>query len=317
MKVFITRDIPKVAYKLLKKNGINFEYFKEDHPIPKKTLQKKVKDCDALIPLLTEQINSRLIDQMPNCKVIANFAVGYNNIDVEYAKSKNIIVTNTPNVLTESTADLTIALVLACARRLYEAERIVRLQKFKGWKPQMLLGVEMKGKVFGILGAGRIGSAVAARAHSFGTKIIYYDSQKNYDLENGFSAKKVTVNTLLRKSDFISVHLPLNKNTHHFLNKERLSLVKPTTIIVNTARGEIIDESFFIKMLKNNKIRSAGFDVYENEPVISKELLRLNNVVLLPHIGSATEEARNGMAELAAKNVINVLQGKKPITPVY
>ena len=179
MKVFITRDIPEVAYKLLKKNGINFDYYKEDRPIPNKTLQIKVKDCDALIPLLTEQIDSHLIDQMPNCKVIANFAVGYNNIDVEYAKSKNIIVTNTPDVLTESTADLTIALVLACARKLYEAERLVRLQKFKGWKPKMLLGVEMKGKVFGILGAGRIGSAVAVRAHSFGTKIIYYNSQNN------------------------------------------------------------------------------------------------------------------------------------------
>ncbi len=317
MKVFITRDIPEVAYKLLKKNSINFDYYKEDRPIPKNILQKKVKDCDALIPLLTEQIDSHLIDKMPNCKVIANYAVGYNNIDVEYAKSKKIFVTNTPDVLTESTADLTIALVLACARRLYEAERIVRLQKYKGWKPKMLLGVEMNGKVFGILGAGRIGSAVAARAYSFGSTIIYYDSQKNYDLESGFSAKKVTLNTLLRKSDFISVHLPLNKNTHHFLNKERLILIKPTTVLVNTARGEIVDESFLIKMLKKNKIRSAGFDVYENEPAISKELLKLNNVVLLPHIGSATEEARNAMAELAARNVINVLQGKKPVTPVY
>ncbi|RKY94789.1 MAG: D-glycerate dehydrogenase [Ignavibacteriae bacterium] len=317
MKVFITRDIPEVAYKLLKKNSINFDYYKENRPIPKNILQKKVINSDALIPLLTEQIDSHLIDQMPNCKVIANYAVGYNNIDVEYAKSKKIFVTNTPDVLTESTADLTIALVLACARRLYEAERIVRLQKYKGWKPKMLLGVEMKGKVFGILGAGRVGSAVAARAYSFGSIIIYYDSQKNYDLESGFSAKKVTLNTLLRTSDFISIHLPLNKNTHHFLNKERLSLIKPTSILVNTARGEIIDESFLIKMLKKNKIRSAGFDVYENEPAISKELLKLNNVVLLPHIGSATEEARNGMAELAARNVINVLQGKEPITPVY
>jgi len=317
MKVFITRDIPEVAYKLLKKNRINFDYYKEDRPIPKNILEKKVKDCDALIPLLTEQIDSSLIDQMPKCKIIANYAVGYNNIDVEYAKGKKIFVTNTPDVLTESTADLTIALVLACARRLYEAERIVRLQKFKGWKPKMFLGVEMKGKVFGVLGAGRIGAAVAARAHSFGTKLIYYDTHKDCDLESGYNMKKVTLNTLLRKSDFISVHLPLNRNTHHFLNKERLSLIKPTAILANTARGEIIDESYLIKMLKKNKIRSAGFDVYENEPAISNELLKLSNVVLLPHIGSATEEARNGMAELAARNVINVLKGKKPLTPVY
>jgi len=317
MKVFITRDIPEIAYKLFRKQRIVFDYYKGDRPIPPNVLQKNIKDCDALIPLLTEKIDSYLIDKMPNCKVIANYAVGYNNVDVEYAKSKKILVTNTPNVLTESTADLTIALVLACARRLYEAERIVRLQKYKCWTPKMLLGVEMKGKVFGILGAGRIGSAVAARAHSFGNKIIYYDSHKNYDLESGLYAKKVSLNTLLRKSDFISVHLPLNKNTHHFLNKERLSLVKPTATLVNTARGEIIDESFLINMLKKNKIRSAGFDVYENEPEINRELLKLKNVVLLPHIGSATEKARNGMAELAARNVINVLQGKKPITPVY
>jgi glyoxylate reductase len=317
MKVFITRDIPEVAYKLLKKYGIDFSYYNEDRPIPKNILQKKVTDCDGIISLLTDQIDSHLIDQMPNCKVIANYAVGYNNIDIEHAKRKNIVVTNTPNVLTESTADLTIALVLACARRLYEAEQIVRLQKYKGWKPKMLLGVELKGKIFGILGVGRIGSAVAARAYSFGTKIIYYDSHNNFDIENGFYAKKVTLNTLLSKSDFISLHLPLNKNTHHLLNKERLSLMKPTAILVNTARGEIIDESFLLRMLKKNKIRSVGFDVYENEPAISKELLKMNNVVLLPHIGSATEEARNGMAELAARNVINVLKGKKPITPVY
>ncbi len=317
MKVFITRDIPKIAYELFDKSSIKFEFYKEDHPIPRSILQKKIKNCNALISLLTEKIDASLIDKMPNCKVIANYAVGYNNIDIECAKRRNIIVTNTPNVLTESTADLTLALMLSCARRLYEAEQLVRLKKFKGWKPKLLLGVEIKNKVLGILGAGRIGCAVAKRAYAFGAKIVYYDKNTNYDLENNHSAKKVSLNYLLKQSDFISIHLPLNKTTHHLLNQEKLSLVKRTAIIINTARGEIIDELALTNLLLNDRIRFAGLDVFENEPIINKNLLKLKNVMLLPHIGSATEEARNGMAELAAKNVINVLKGKKPITPVH
>jgi glyoxylate reductase len=253
---------------------------------------------------------------MNKCKVIANYAVGYNNIDIEYAKQNNIVVTNTPDVLTESTADLTMALILSCSRRLFEAETMVRKKQFYGWKPKLLLGVELKNKTLGLIGAGRIGSAVGLRAKAFDTNLIYFDSTRNILLEENANAKKVSLKLLLQNSDIISVHLPLNENTFHFLNKKNLILLKKSAIIVNTSRGEIIDEKYLIKLLKKNKILSAGFDVYENEPKINNELLKLKNVVLLPHIGSATEEARSAMAELAAKNVIGVLKNNKPLTPV-
>jgi glyoxylate reductase len=316
MKVFITRRIPEVAFKLLRDHMIESDYYKKDKPIPRRDLLRNVKDCNALISLLTDNIDKQMIDAMPNCKVIANFAVGYNNIDTAYAKAKNIIVTNTPNVLTESTADLTIALVLACARRINEGETLVRSGKFKGWKPELLLGVELSGKIFGILGAGRIGNAVAKRIKAFGTKIIYNDKFKNIELENVYYAKKVSLKYLLQGSDILSVHLPLNKNTHHFLGKNELKLLKKTAILINTARGEIIDEKYLIKLLESKGIRAAGLDVYENEHAINPEFFKLKNCVLLPHLGSATEDARNGMATIVAKNVINVLSGKPAITPV-
>ena len=316
MKVFITRDIPRIAYNLLKKNNIEFEVYEKDKSIPHKLLLEKIKNVDGLITLLTEKIDKKVIDSMNKCKVIANYAVGYNNIDVEYAKQKNIIVTNTPNVLTESTADLTVALILSCSRRLFEAENLIRKKQFKGWKPKLLLGIELKNKTIGLIGTGRIGMAVGIRVKAFGTNIIYFDSNRNKILEENTAAKKVSLKFLLENSDIISVHLPLNENTYHFLNKENLSQVKKTAIIVNTSRGEIIDEKYLIKMLKKNRIKSAGLDVYENEPGINIELLKMKNVVLLPHIGSATEEARSAMAELAAKNIIGVLKNNKPITPV-
>ncbi len=316
MKVFITREIPKVGFELLKKAGIDFDWYKKDSVIPRKEFLRRIKDCDGLVCLLTEKIDKEAIDTMQRCKIVANFAVGYNNIDVEYAKSKNIIVTNTPDVLTESTADLTMALVLACARRLFEGEKYLREGKYKGWKPMLLLGTELRNKTFGILGAGRIGTAVGIRAKAFGTKIIYHSLKRNYYLEEQTGAKKASLNSLLKKSDFLSVHLPLNEKTFHFLNKERLQLLKKDAIIINTARGEIIEEKYLIKFLKSEKIKAAGLDVFENEPNVNPELLKLNNVVVLPHLGSATVEARNGMAELAVKNIINVLKGKPPLTPL-
>jgi glyoxylate reductase len=280
-------------------------------------LLQKVKNCDALISLLTEKIDKELIDQMTKCKVVANYAVGYNNIDVEYAKKKKIIVTNTPDVLTESTADLTITLVLICARRIIEGENLLRKNKFKGWRPKLLLGTELTNKLFGILGAGRIGTAVAVRAKSFGTNIIYFDNKRNLSLEKVTGAKKVSLNKLLEISDILSVHLPLNDKTFHFMNRKRLNQLKKNVILINTARGEIIDEAALIQKLKKNKIMSVGMDVFENEPNVNPELLKLSNVLVLPHLGSATTEARNGMAELAVKNVINVLKGKPPLSPVF
>ncbi len=316
MKVFITRDIPEIAYHILEKEKISITVFKKDRPITKKELLKNIIDADGVIALLTDKFTPDVLDKMKQCKVIANFAVGFNNIDVEYAKSKGIIVTNTPDVLTDSTADLTITLLLACARRLNEGEVMMRSEKFKGWKPKLLLGIELKDKVFGILGAGRIGTAAAMRARAFGCEIIYYSQFINRYIEETTGAKKVELDSLITASDFISIHLPLNNETYHLLNKKRLSLLKRTAILINTARGEIVDEKELIKILKKKKIFAAGLDVFENEPKVNRELFKLNNTVLLPHIGSATVEARNMMAELAAKNVIAVLKGKQPLTPV-
>ena len=315
-KVFITREIPSAAIDLLKKHGHNVAFYKKDSPISAKELQKNIKDADAVISLLTEKFDKAVIDQLKNCKVIANYAVGYNNIDVDYAKKKNIIVTNTPDVLTDSTADLTLALILACSRRIIEAEKFLRAKKYKGWKPNLLLGMELKNKLLGIIGAGRIGTAVAIRAKAFGMKIVYSNKIRNEILEAQTKAKKVSIDNLLKTSDIVSVHLPLNSNTFHILNKEKLNLMKPSSILVNTSRGEIIDEKELIKILQIKRIRCAGLDVFENEPDLNKEFYKLKNVVILPHIGSATEEARTNMALLAARNVIAVLSGEKAITPI-
>ncbi|AFH49889.1 Glyoxylate reductase [Ignavibacterium album JCM 16511] len=279
-------------------------------------LIKKVKDADAIISLLADKIDKAVIDRMKRCKIIANYAVGFNNIDIEYARRKDIIVTNTPDVLTDSTADLAMTLVLACARRLNEGEKLVRQRKFKGWRPKLLLGYELNNKTFGIVGMGRIGFAVAKRAYVFGCRIIYYSNKRNPDAENLLNAKKVSLKSLMKNSDIISLHIPLTNKTKNLINSEMLDLMKRNAIFINTARGEVVDEKYLIEILRNRKIFSAGFDVYENEPDINPELLKLDNVVLLPHIGSATHESRNAMSELAAKNVIAVLSGKNPLTPV-
>lgn len=316
MRIFITRDIPSVGIELLEKKGYEVSVYKKDQPIPKNKLKKVINNSDGLISMLSDKIDKEIIDSMKNCKVIANYAVGFNNIDVNYAKSKGIAVTNTPDVLTDSTADLTMALVLACARKISESEKLVRDKKFVGWKPKLLLGMELRDKYFGILGAGRIGTEVAKRAHSFGCKIIYYSNSKNDFLESELKAKKMSLNSILNKSDIISIHLPLNNKSNRLLNDKNLIYLKKSAIVINTARGEIIDEKFLISMLKQNKIASAGFDVYENEPFLKPEFYNLKNVVLLPHIGSATVEARNNMSLLTARNVMAVLSGKRAVTPV-
>ncbi len=316
MKIFITREIPEVGIDLLKIKGYKISVYKKDKAISKKELINQIKDCDGIISLLSDKIDKEVVDKMGKCKVIANYAVGFNNIDVNYAKSKGIVVTNTPDVLTDSTADLAMSLVLACARRIPEAEQLIRSKKFKGWEPKLFLGIELRDKYFGILGVGRIGSAVAKRAHAFGCKILYYSNHNNMELEKILDAKRVSLNSILKKSDILSVHLPLNKKTHNLLNESNLPLLKKSTIFVNTARGEIVDEKILISLLKEKKIFAAGFDVYENEPNLNPEFYKLDNAVLLPHIGSATVEARNNMSLLAAKNVIAVLTGKNALTPV-
>ncbi len=315
-KIFITRELAGNAETFLSQKGFKVNVFQKDRAIKKSELLKEAADTDALITLLTDKIDRKIIDSLPKCKIIANCAVGYNNIDVEYAKSKKIVVTNTPEILTDATADLTVALILACARRLGEGEKMMREGRFKSWKPQLLLGIELTGKTVGIIGAGRIGFAAAKRLKPFGTKIIYFDRNRREKFENELGAKKVTLNSLLKKADIISIHLPLSKETHHLLDKTNLKLMNRNAVLVNTSRGEIIDEKFLISLLQKKKIFAAGFDVYEGEPNINPDLIKLKNVFLLPHIGSATYEARSGMAMLCAKNVASVLSGKKPVTPV-
>jgi len=316
MKVFITRKIPEIVEYKLQKAGIDYHVFPLDRQIKKNELIKYATDADGLISLLSDKIDSDVISNLSRCKVISNYAVGYNNIDLHSAKSKGIIVTNTPDVLTDATADLAFTLILACARRIHEGENLVRNNKFKGWAPKLLLGYDLKGKLLGIIGAGRIGQATAERAAAFGMKIFYFNRSHKTEFEKKLNAKKLSLTALLKKCDVISVHLPLTDLTKNIIDKEKLSLLKESAIFVNTARGEVLDESHLIELLQGKKIFSAGFDVYQNEPKINKKLLRLNNVVLLPHLGSATVEARNKMAELAANNVINVLKNKKALTPV-
>ncbi len=316
MKIFLTRELPGNIEKQLRKEGFTVSVYQDDNPISKKELIRKGKDADAVISLLTDKITKDVIEEWKKCKIIANYAVGFNNIDVDYAKEKGIIVTNTPDILTDATADLAVSLVLACARKIIDGEKFMRAEKFKGWQPQLLLGMELKGKTVGIIGAGRIGQATAKRLKSFGTKIVYYSRNEKPEFEIETGAVKSTLNSLLKNSDIISLHVPLTKQTNNLLSKTKLKLLKPNVIVINTARGEVIDEKYLIHLLKKKKIQSAGFDVYEGEPKVNPDLLKLDNVVLLPHLGSATIEARTEMANLCAENVIRVLQGKKPKTPI-
>jgi glyoxylate reductase len=316
MKVFITQELPGNVEELLISKGFEVDVYRKNNIISKKELTKRAEKSEALICLLTNSIDRRVIDSLNRCKIIANVAAGYNNIDLGYAKSKNIIVTNTPGILSEATADLTLALILACARRLREGDIFVRKNRFKAWMPRLMLGIELKGKTAGIIGAGRIGIEVAKRLLPFKTKIIYYDRNRRENFENQTRAKKVSLNNLLKNSDIISVHVPLNNDSFHLLDKNNMKLLKRSAILVNTSRGEVVEEKYLIEILKKKKIFAAGLDVYEGEPTINPELLKLGNVFLLPHIGSATIETRSKMALLAAKNVAAVLSNKKPLTPL-
>jgi len=316
MKVFITAIIPEVATKILEENGIEVIQNKSYLPIDKKKFLNRAKDCDGILCLLSNKIDKEIIDGLPKVKVIANYAVGFNNIDVDYATQKKIWVTNTPDVLTNATADLAFALLLACARRIVEADEFTRKGKFKIWQSDLMLGKELNGHTVGIIGAGRIGQAFGRRSKGFGMKILYFDKKRIIEFEKETGAKFSTLKQLLKKSDFISIHTPLTKETYHLIDKKEFEMMKDGAILINTARGEIINEKELVNALKSGKLFSAGLDVYEFEPKITKDLLKMKNVVLLPHIGSATFETRTKMAELAAKNIVNVLRGKKPITPV-
>ncbi len=315
-KVFITAIIPHIGIEILEKNKIQIVQHNAYLPISNSELVKKAKDCDAIISLLINKIDKSIIDKLPKLKIISNYAAGYNNVDIVYAGKKNIWVTNTPDVLTNATADVAFGLLIACARRFREADIFTRKGKFKIWQSDLMLGKELYGKNIGIIGTGRIGKAVAKRAVGFGMNIFYSNLERNLPLEMELKAKYLSLGKLLMTCDFISLHVPLTHKTYHLIDKKKFALMKKDAVLINTSRGEVIDEKALIQALKSKKLFSAGLDVYEFEPRITKELLKLDNVILLPHIGSATKEARNKMAEIAAQNVVNVLSGKKPITAV-
>lgn len=314
-KVLVTRNIPRNAIDILQKK-CQLEIYKSDEPIPPAILKEMIQNKEGIICLLSDKINNIVIDFAHNLKVISNFAVGYDNVDLKYATEKGIVVTNTPGVLTEATADLTWALILAVTRRVVEGDKMIRSGQFKGWGPLMLLGGDLLGKTLGIVGAGRIGTAVADRSMGWKMKVIYYDRNTNSYLEQKLDAKKVSLIKLLNESDVISIHLPLSRKTNHLFDGKMFEQIKPSAFLINTARGPIIDEQELVKVLQEKKIAGAGLDVYEFEPCVSEELLSMENVVLLPHIGSATKHTREKMARIAAENLLAVLEGKPPISIV-
>ncbi|MCX7716173.1 MAG: D-glycerate dehydrogenase, partial [Endomicrobia bacterium] len=252
------------------------------------------------------------MDKAKNLKIIANYAVGFNNIDVKEATSRKIPVTNTPGVLTETTADLAFALLMSVARRIVESDRFLREGKFKGWAPMLFLGNDIYGKTIGIIGFGRIGQAVAKRALGFDMKVLYYDTNRvKPEIEKKYSAIYKSLSELLKESDFISIHVPLTQETYHLISDKEFDLMKPTSYLINTSRGPVVDEKALVRALKNKKIAGAALDVFENEPEVEAELIDMPNTVLVPHIGSATIETRTKMALMAAENIIAVLVENK------
>jgi glyoxylate reductase len=285
----------------------------EDRVLTQDEIIFGVVDKEALLCLLTDTIDKKVIDSGPNLRVISNYAVGYNNIDVRYATSRGIIVTNTPGVLSETTADFTFALLMAAARRIPESDKLMRKNGFKGWAPEFMLGTDVHRKTLGIIGLGRIGELVAKRALSFDMEVIYNDSERKMAIEWELDIKFARLEELLRNSDFVSLHVPLTQLTKCLIGKDELNLMKETAYLINTSRGGVVDEEALIEALRNGRLRGAALDVYTGEPDnINSELYELDNIVLTPHLGSATFETRSRMAELAAQAVIDVLEGRTP-----
>jgi len=310
-KVLITRSLPGDALSQLKEAS-DFLIEPQSQPLPRGRLLELIPKADALICLLSEKIDKTVIDRAERLKVISNYAVGYNNIDLEYATKKGIYVTNTPDVLTEATADLTWALMLAVARRVVEGDKVVRSGNFKGWAPDLLLGNEVYGKTLGIIGLGQIGSAVAKRAKGFGMRVIYWSREKKIILEQQLNLEYMSLPELLKKADFVSVNVALTPATRHLLGQKEFSLMKKNAIIVNTARGPIIDEEALVEALKSGTIKAAGLDVYEKEPEVHPKLRELDNIVLAPHVGSGTEQTRAKMAQMVVDDVLMALNGQRP-----
>jgi glyoxylate reductase len=311
MKIFVTRKIPEPGLDLLRKEH-EIEIYKYDRVPTKKEIINGLKGKDGLLCLLTDPIDRDVIFSEPKLKMIANYAVGYNNIDVKAATEKGIPVSNTPDVLTGTTAEMAWALLFSVARRTIEGDSFTRAGKFNGWAPMLMLGQDVSNKTLGVVGVGRIGTAFALKSKGFNMKVLYFDENRNTKLERDLGAKKVDLSMLLKESDYVSIHVPLIDATHHMIGEKELQLMKKNAILINTSRGPIIDEKALVKALKEKRIFGAGLDVYEQEPMIEKELLELDNVVLQPHSASATTETRTKMAIMAAENMMAGLSGKIP-----
>lgn len=270
-------------------------------------------DFNALYCMLTNRIDSEVLDAAPGLKIVANMAVGYNNVDVDEATRRGVMVTNTPGVLTDTTADFAWALLMATARRVVEADRFLREGKFHGWGPLMMVGQDVHGKTLGIVGFGRIGRALAKRATGFGMKVLYYDKvPADPETEKALNATSVSMEELLQRSDYVSLHTDYNPGSHHLIGAPQLEMMKPTAYLINTARGAIVDEAALVEALKGGKIAGAGLDVFEKEPEVHPGLLDLQNVVIVPHIASASLDTRNAMGLIAAENIIAALSGERP-----
>lgn len=314
-RVYVTRLLPEGGMKLLRDRfGTEMEVNPDDRVLERSELLEKVKGVEGLLSLLTDRIDDELLDAAgPQLKIVANYAVGFNNIDVGALTARGVMATNTPGVLTETTADLAFALLMAAARRVVEADRHARAGKFRGWAPLLFLGQDVHGKTLGIAGMGRIGVAMARKGRlGFGMRILYHDAVRNLDAERQLGAEFVDKESMLRQSDFVSVHLPLIDETHHYLGAAEFEIMKPTAVVVNTSRGPTIDEAALAAALRERRIFAAGLDVFEQEPAIHPALMDLDNVVIVPHIASASIETRTKMATMAAENLIAGLEGRKP-----
>jgi glyoxylate reductase len=317
-KIVVTGKIPEVALEKLKKSHEVISWG-EETPISRDELLKRVSGANVIVSLLTEKIDEEVLASAGNdLKAVCNVAVGYNNIDVAACKNKNVLVTNTPGVLTDATADIAMALILMTTRRLSEGERVIRNQEPWAWGMFYMLGSSIQNQTLGIVGMGQIGIATALRAKSFGMKIIYTRRNRlDEKIEKELSAQYVSLDELLQQSDIVSLHCPYSTETHHLISDAQLSKMKKSSYLINTARGPIVNEEALANALINKTIAGAGLDVYEHEPKVNEKLLKLDNVVLLPHLGSATVETRTAMATTAANNAIEILSGNKPLNPVY
>lgn len=317
MKVVVTRKIPGNGIKMLEEVGYEVVVGQQDGPMLRDQLLETINGADGVLTQLQDKVDQEFLNAAGSqLKIVANFAVGYDNFDLPTLSSHNIVGTNTPDVLTEAVAEHAFVLIMAITRRIVEAHSLALIQS-QGFGPEVLLGVELKDKILGVLGLGRIGSRVAEIGKCFGMKVIYYDIKQNAEFESKIGANfKANPEDLLKEADVVSVHVPLLDSTRHMINAQRLKMMKPTAYLINTSRGPVVDEMALVEALKSKTIAGAGLDVFENEPKLTPGLEFVPNVVLTPHIASATIEARSAMGELAAKNIIAILSGQPPLTQV-